>query len=125
MKNLFRICRLLVVVLLTLAFALPAAAQGRRGIALIRDAEIEETLRLYADPVFRAAGIVPGAVRIYVVNDDAINAFVAGGQNLFLYTGLLRRTTSPGDVIGVIAHETGHMAGGHLARMRWDGHHTV
>jgi len=118
MKNLFRMCRLLVVVLLTLAFVLPAQAQGRRGIALIRDAEIEETLRLYADPVFRAAGIVPGAVHIYVVNDDAINAFVAGGQNLFLYTGLLRRTTGPGDVIGVIAHETGHMAGGHLARMQ-------
>lgn len=107
-------------VVLAVVLALPAHAQERRRIALIRDGEIEETLRLYADPIFRAAGIVPGAVRIYLVNDDSINAFVAGGQNLFLYTGLLRRTSSPGEVIGVIAHETGHMAGGHLARMQSD-----
>ena len=120
MNNLFRMGRLLLALVLALALSLPAVAQERRRVALIRDAEIEETLRLYADPIFRAAGIVPGAVRIYLVNDDSINAFVAGGQNLFLYTGLLRRTTSPGEVIGVIAHETGHMAGGHLARMQGD-----
>ena len=120
MNRVFFSFRLLTVLLLTLALAFPATAQNRRGIVLIRDAEIEDTLRLYATPIFQAAGIVPGAVRIYLVNDDSINAFVAGGQNLFIYTGLLRRTSSPGEVIGVIAHETGHMAGGHLVRMQAD-----
>jgi predicted Zn-dependent protease len=116
-------CRALSVLLsliMVLAVPVPLGAQGQRRIALVRDAEIEATLRAYATPVWQAAGIVPDAVRLYLVDDPAINAFVAGGQNLFIYTGLLRRTTGPGEVIGVIAHETGHMAGGHLVRMQSD-----
>lgn len=93
----------------------PALAQGR-PLALIRDAEIEHTIRTYAEPIFQVAGIDPGAVDIYLVNDPSLNAFVAGGQNLFIHTGLLLAAESPGEVIGVIAHETGHIAGGHLAR---------
>ena len=85
---------------------------------LIRDAEIESIIRSYADPIFNAAGIDPAAVQIYVVADNQLNAFVAGGQNLFLYTGLLMTAESPNQLIGVIAHETGHMAGGHIARLQ-------
>ena len=85
---------------------------------LIRDAEIESIIRGYADPIFNAAGIDPAAVQIYVVADNQLNAFVAGGQNLFLYTGLLMTAESPNQLIGVIAHETGHMAGGHIARLQ-------
>ncbi len=85
-------------------------------IAFIRDAEIETTIRNYATPLFTAAGLDADAVQVYLVNDRALNAFVAGGMNLFINTGLLMRVESPNQLIGVIAHETGHIAGGHLAR---------
>ena len=90
-------------------------AQGR-GLALIRDAEIEHTIRLFATPAFQAAGLDLGSVQIHIVNDSSINAFVAAGQNVFINTGLIIRTENPNQLIGVIAHETGHIAGGHLAR---------
>ncbi|MEQ8394623.1 M48 family metalloprotease [Thalassobaculum sp.] len=88
-------------------------AQGR---SLIRDAEIEATIRDFSTPLFQAAGLVPEAIDIYIIKDDSLNAFVAGGQNLFIHTGLLMRTKDPLELIGVIAHETGHISGGHLAR---------
>jgi predicted Zn-dependent protease len=87
------------------------------SIPLIRDAEIEGLLRLYSKPVFKAAGLNPAAVHVYIINNDTINAFVSGGQRLFIHTGLLMRAKTPNQVIGVLAHETGHIAGGHLARM--------
>lgn len=87
------------------------------GLPVIRDAEIEGLLRLYTRPIFKAAGINPGSVRVYVLNDPRINAFVAGGQRIFVNTGLLMQAGTPNEVIGVLAHETGHIAGGHLARM--------
>jgi predicted Zn-dependent protease len=96
-----------------------ASAQQSQGraIPLIRDAEIEGLLRLYTRPIFKAAGINPKAVRVYVINDPRINAFVAGGQRIFVNTGLLLQSDTPNETIGVLAHETGHIAGSHLARM--------
>lgn len=88
------------------AFALP----------LIRDAEVEHTLQNYSYPIFKAAGLKPTAIKIFILNDDRINAFVAGGANMFINTGLIMKTQSPDMLIGVIAHETAHIAGGHLAR---------
>ena len=107
-------------ILLALAFllALPQEAGARgRGLPLIRDAEIEETLRLYSRPIFKAAGLSPRAVKVHIIRDSRINAFVAGGQRIFINTGLLRQARTPGEVIGVLAHETGHIAGAHLVRM--------
>jgi predicted Zn-dependent protease len=98
-----------------LAAQSPASAQS-----LIRDAEIEDTLRVYADPLFRSAGLNPDDVQIYIVNDPSVNAFVAGGQNIFVHTGLLMAAESPNEIIGVLAHETGHIAGGHAARRSQD-----
>jgi predicted Zn-dependent protease len=85
-------------------------------ISLIRDTEVEEILRSDADPLLRAAGINPKAVTVYIVGDPELQAFVAGGQNLFLYTGLITKTKTPNQLSGVMAHEIGHMAGGHLVR---------
>ena len=93
----------------------PALAQGRQ-LQFIRDAEIEAIIRTYATPLFQAAGLDPNAVDVYLVQDASLNAFVAGGQNLFINTGLLMRAEGPLEVIGVIAHETGHIAGGHIAQ---------
>lgn len=102
----------------TLSALLFALAPFAADAGLIRDAEIEDTLRAYANPIFQSAGIPTEDVRIFIVDDPAINAFVAGGLNLFLHTGLIRATTKPGEMIGVIAHETGHIAGAHLSQMR-------
>jgi predicted Zn-dependent protease len=86
------------------------------AVPLIRDAEIEHTLRIYGDPIFKAAGVNSSSVKLFIVNDDALNAYVAGGQNMFIHTGLIMETTTPDILIGVMAHETGHIAGGHLAQ---------
>jgi predicted Zn-dependent protease len=103
------------VLLLLLGPLLPQRAVAQQ-LQFIRDAEIENTIRIYATPLFQAAGLSPQGIRLYLVNDRALNAVVAGGLNMFINTGLLIETKDPGEVIGVIAHETGHIAGGHLAR---------
>ncbi len=74
-------------------------------------------MQRFTTPILEAAGLGAGSVRIYIVNDKQLNAFVAGGMNLFLNTGLLMRTETPDQLIGVIAHEVGHIAGGHLSRV--------
>jgi predicted Zn-dependent protease len=110
-----RVGAALIAVAVALAPACKASAQAR-SLSLIRDAETEHIIRVLATPVWQAAGLSPDAVSIHIVNDPSLNAFVAGGQHIFLHTGLLERVTSPRQLIGVIAHETGHIAGGHLAR---------
>lgn len=112
------IARGLIALIASLGVALTPMRADAAGMSLIRDSEIENTIRDYATPLFAAAGLSPGAIRIYIVNNDDINAFVAGGMNLFLNTGLLVRSDSANEVMGVIAHETGHIAGGHLARLQ-------
>ena len=88
-----------------------------RSLSLIRDAEIETIIGSYAAPLFGAAGLDPRAVEIKIVNSSTVNAFVAGGQRIFIFSGLLMRADTPGEIKGVIAHEVGHIAGGHLARL--------
>ncbi len=105
-----------VAILVTTLTTAPAQSQGNRT-RLVRDAEIENIIRRYATPIFNAAGLSADAVNIYLVRDDRLNAFVAGGQRLFINTGLLIRASSANQVIGVIAHESGHIAGGHLSRI--------
>jgi predicted Zn-dependent protease len=104
-------------VCLALAPVLEAEAQSRRP-SLIRDAEIEATLRAYADPIFAAAGLDTSAVQVHLIDDKRINAFVSNGMQIFIHTGLLTEAKTPNEVIGVIAHETGHITGGHLARQK-------
>ena len=85
---------------------------------LIRDAETEALIREYAKPIFRAAGLGSQGIRIHLVNDRAFNAFVVDGHNMFMHAGTLMEAKTPNQVIGVIAHESGHITGGHLARLR-------
>ncbi|GLK55111.1 putative Zn-dependent protease [Methylopila capsulata] len=95
----------------------PAQAQGLGG-SIIRDAEIEGLLRDYMLPIYRAAGVDAGAVEIVLINSKVFNAFVADGRRIFVNIGVLLDAKTPNEVIGVLAHETGHIAGGHLARLR-------
>jgi len=90
---------------------------AKDGMSFIRDTEIENTIRVYVAPLFEVAGLDPSAVKIHIVNDRNLNAFVAGGQRIFIHTGLLMRSDSPEQLIGVLAHEIGHIKGGHLARL--------
>ena len=87
-------------------------------MALIRDTETERLVRTYLDPLLVVAGLNPYAVQLHIVNDPSINAFVAGGQHLFIHTGLITNLESANQLIGVLAHETGHIAGGHLVHTR-------
>jgi predicted Zn-dependent protease len=93
----------------------PAVAQG---LPLIRDTEIESLLADYSKPIFRAAGLGTGRIKIRIVQNDAFNAFVLDGRNVFVHTGTLMQAQTPNEVIGVIAHETGHITGGHMAALR-------
>ena len=102
--------------LLLASVAAPRPALAQDSLNLLRDAEIENTLRLFATPVWKAAGLDPQAIRIYIVSDPTLNSFVAGGQNLFMNTGTILRAATPNQLVGVMAHETGHIAGGHLVR---------
>ncbi|WP_300392333.1 M48 family metalloprotease [Henriciella sp.] len=100
--------------LLGLAMAATASAQG-----LIRDAEIENTLREWSDPIFDVAGLNHEDVDLYIINDPSLNAFVANGQRVHLHTGLLIAAETPEQIMGVIAHETCHIACGHtISRTR-------
>ncbi|WP_169569091.1 M48 family metalloprotease [Sneathiella limimaris] len=110
-----RFTTFLSVILVSAFFTQPVAANQPK-LSYIRDAEIEHTLRSYATPLFTAAGLNANDVSIHLINNKVINAFVAGGQRMFFFTGLLERVESPSQLKGIIAHETGHIAGGHLAR---------
>ena len=101
-----------------LAFWGPATAQAQEAQSIIRDAEIEATLKGWLEPLVKAAGIDAKSVHLVIVQSPEINAFVAGGMNIFIYTVLIQKTDSPGELIGVMAHELGHIAGGHLVSGR-------
>jgi predicted Zn-dependent protease len=96
--------------------SIPQTALAQDGASLIRDTEIEEILHHDADPIFAAAGLEPANVRILIVGDKTLNAFATQGLQLGLNTGLILQTENPNQLRGVIAHETGHLAGGHPIR---------
>ncbi|MCK0208801.1 M48 family metalloprotease [Starkeya koreensis] len=97
--------------------AQPALAQSRQP-NIIRDAEIEQLLRDYTRPIFKVAGLTQQNIQIVLVGSDSFNAFVADGRRIFINTGALKQSKTPNEIIGVLAHETGHIAGGHLSNMR-------
>ena len=99
---------------MAIASTVGAVAQG---IPIVRDAEIEALVRDYARPIFKAAGLSNAGIEIVLVNDPSFNAFVTG-RRLFINTGALMQAETPNEIIGVIAHECGHLAGGHQQRLR-------
>jgi predicted Zn-dependent protease len=104
--------------LTVLAVATAAGPARSQGVPIIRDSETEQLLREYTAPILRAAGLAQQNVRVVIINDRAFNAFVADGRRIFVNVGALMESRTPNQVIGVFAHESGHIAGGHLARLR-------
>ena len=98
--------------------AAPVRAQLPPGIPMVRDAEIEQLLRDYSVPILKAANLARQNIRVIIINDRAFNAFVMDGQRIFVNAGALMESQTPNQIIGVLAHETGHIAGGHLSRIR-------
>ncbi len=111
---LFALCAALSTNLIAVA---PVHAQ-QGGLPIVRDAEIEAMIWSFTVPILGIAGIDPAATTLQLVPSRALNAFVAGGPNIFINTGLLMRADNPEQVIGVIAHEVGHIAGAHGIRTR-------
>ena len=88
------------------------------GLPVIRDAEIEQLLRDYSTPVLRAAGLGQRNIHVVIINDRSFNAFVVDAKRIFVNAGALMDAQTPNQIIGVLAHETGHISGGHLAKLR-------
>lgn len=93
-------------------------AQEGRGPPVLRDTETEQLLREYTRPILRVAGLEKQNIQIVIINDSSFNAFVADGRRIFVNYGAIMQSETPNQLIGVLAHETGHLAGGHLAKMR-------
>lgn len=101
---------------LVLLFALALGAQPVAAQSILRDAETEALLQDMAAPLVAAAGLQPGNVDVVLINDPSINAFVAGGQTVYIHSGLINAADNANEVQGVIAHELGHITGGHVVR---------
>jgi predicted Zn-dependent protease len=96
----------------------PALAQENKGPPTLRDAETEQLLRDYTRPILRTAGLEKQNIQVVIINDPSFNAFVADGRRIFVNYGAILQSETPNQLIGVLAHETGHLAGGHLAKLR-------
>ena len=95
----------------TLLVAQPAAAQS-----ILRDAETEQLLQDMVDPLVVAAGMPRGSVEVVLIGDPSMNAFVQQGQRIYVHSGLINAADSANEVEGVLAHELGHITGGHVIR---------
>lgn len=107
MKKVF-VCVLLILLLIT--------THPVYALSFIRDTEVESVLTTYVRNIFKQVGLNPKNARVIIVNDDSINAFVAGGQTIFIHTGLITQVKNVDDIMFVLAHETGHIVGGHITR---------
>jgi predicted Zn-dependent protease len=119
-KRRFGLVAATVAAALALAPVAPAFAQEQesKGPSVLRDTEAEQLLRDYTRPILRVAGLEKQNINVVIINDGAFNAFVADGRRIFVNYGAILQSETPNQLIGVLAHETGHLAGGHLAKLR-------
>src|SRR3984957_1626420 len=99
--------------------AAPTAASAQEEkLGILRDTESEQLLRDYTRPILRVANLEKQNIQVTIINQPVFNAFVADGHRIFVNHGALLQSETPNQIIGVLAHETGHLAGGHLPRLR-------
>src|SRR5262249_19965676 len=103
---------------LALAPMSPLRAPENKGPPILRDTESEAPLREYTRPILRAAGLEKPNIQKVIINESAVNALVADRPRIFVNYGAIMQSETPSQLIGVLAHETGHLAGGHLAKLR-------
>jgi len=113
-----KLTALMTAVALAVAPVSSALAQQAKGPPVIRDTEAEQLLREYTRPILRAAGLEKQNIQMVIINESVFNAFVADGRRIFVNYGALMQSETPNQIIGVLAHETGHLAGGHLSKLR-------
>ena len=103
-----------------LLIVFPVLSSAAKGTAkyFIIDAELQDHLNSLAQPLLIKAGLPPGMLKIFIIKDDSIGAFVTPGMKLFIHTGLIMKTKAPSQLLAVLAHEIGHIAAGHLIRRR-------
>jgi predicted Zn-dependent protease len=101
-----------------LAMTPTLAAAQQKGPPVLRDTESEQLLRDYTRPILRAAGLEKQNIQMVIINESVFNAFVADGRRIFVNYGAMMQSETPNQIIGVLAHETGHLAGGHLSKLR-------
>src|SRR3954467_8933264 len=116
-KKLLKLTALMTATALAVA-PMAAVAQPSKGPPVLRDTETEKLLREYTRPILRAAGLEKQNIQMVIINDGSFNAFVADGRRIFVNYGAILKSETPNQLIGVLAHETGHLAGGHLAKLR-------
>jgi predicted Zn-dependent protease len=105
--------------LMVAAASLPIRAHAQEAsLPIIRDSEIEQLLRDYSQPILRVAGLGQRNIRVVIINDRSFNAFVIDAKRIFINAGAVMEAETPNQIIGVLAHESGHIAGGHLSKMR-------
>ena len=109
LRTLFRI-------LLTFLVMITVTTRPVMAQSILRDAETEALFQDMMDPLLVAAGLQPGQVRVHLLGDRSINAFVAGSQDIYVFSGLIEAADSAEEVQGVLAHELGHVMGGHAIR---------
>ena len=109
---------MMVTMMTTAVVASPAAAQEDQGPSLLRDSETELLFKDMSRPLIKAANLDPNSVEVVLLNDPEINAFVSQGQVVYLQSGLIQAADDVGEVQGVVAHELGHVAGGHSIRLQ-------
>src|ERR1700704_5808097 len=117
-KKTSKLTALSAAVALAIAPMSSALAEQEKGPPVIRDTESEQLLREYTRPILRAAGLERQNIQIVIINESVFNAFVADGRRIFVNYGAMMQSETPNQIIGVLAHETGHLAGGHLSKMR-------
>ncbi|MFO6431103.1 M48 family metalloprotease [Erythrobacter sp. W302b] len=101
---------------LALLASLILAVTQVRAQSILRDAETEELLKDMVAPLVEASELEPGNVELVLINDGSINAFVAGGQAIYVHSGLINAAETANEVQGVLAHELGHITAGHVVR---------
>src|SRR5882724_10244482 len=116
-KTTLKLTALITAVALAMAPSI-VSAQQNRGPPILRDTESEQLLRDYTRPILRTAGMEKQNIQMVIINDNTFNAFVADGRRIFVNYGAMMQSETPNQIIGVLAHETGHLAGGHLSKLR-------